>query len=255
MGNLHERMKLYEAVPQLFLTARMPMILRVDGRAFHTLTQHCERPFDPKLNEAMAQTAVTFCHEIDGAQLAYVQSDEISILAVDYSTLDSAPWFGGNVQKITSVSASVATVAFNRWALEHDFSLPSWAMFDARVFVLPKEDVVNDFVWRQQDWNRNSLNMFAQAYCSHAELRGLSKSQVHEKLFTERGVNWAHLPTHLKNGLCVYRVPRVTTSAEPPTIVVTRQVWEIDREPPVFAGQRAYIERHVYVEGIPPAGL
>lgn len=255
MGSLHERMKLYEAVPQLTLTARMPMIVRIDGRAFHTLTQSCERPFDPKLNEAMAQSAVTLCHEIDGAQLAYVQSDEISILAVDYSTLDSAPWFGGNVQKITSVSASVATVAFNRWALEHDFSLPSWAMFDVRVFVLPKEDVVNYFVWRQQDWNRNSLNMFAQAYFSHAELRGLSKSQVHEKLFTEKGVNWAHLPSHLKNGLCVYRVPRVVTSAEHPTITVTRQVWEIDREPPVFAGYRDYIERHVYEEKVTPAGL
>ena len=110
MGNLHERMKSYEAVSQLTLTARMPMIIRVDGRAFHSLTQHCARPFDLKLNEAMAQTAVTLCQEIDGTQLAYVQSDEISVLAIDYQTVDSAPWFGGNVQKVTSVSASVATV-------------------------------------------------------------------------------------------------------------------------------------------------
>ena len=248
MSSLHERMKLYEAASQLTLTARTPMIVRVDGRAFHTLTQQCERPFDPTLNDAMAQTAVALCHEIDGAQLAYVQSDEISILAIDYFTVDSSPWFGGNVQKITSVSASAATVAFNRWAVQHEFALPSWAMFDARVFVLPKEDVGNYFVWRQQDWNRNSLNMFAQAYFPHDELRGLSKSQVHEKLFAEKGVNWAHLPTHLKNGLCVYRVPRVVASAEHSTGAVTRQVWEIDREPPVFAGQRAYIERHVYVE-------
>jgi tRNA(His) 5'-end guanylyltransferase len=142
----------------------------------------------------------------------------------------------------------VATVAFNRWALEHNLSFPNWAMFDARVFVLPKEDVVNYFIWRQQDWNRNSLTMFAQAYFSHEELRGLSKSQVHEKLFSEKGANWAHLPTQLKNGLCVYRVPRVVTSTTQPTIEVIRQVWEIDREPPIFAGRREYIERHVSIE-------
>lgn len=95
------------------LTPKMPCIVRVDGRAFHTLTRQCEKPFDERLIDSMAQTAVALCQEIDGAQLAYVQSDEISVLGVDYVTPDSETWFGGNVQKIVSVAASRATVAFN----------------------------------------------------------------------------------------------------------------------------------------------
>jgi tRNA(His) 5'-end guanylyltransferase len=94
----------------------------------------------------MAATAVRLCHEIDGAQLAFTQSDEISVLVVDYTTLDTEPWFGGNLQKIVSVAAAAATVAFNARAQEENLELPSWAMFDARAFVVPHEDVVNYFI-------------------------------------------------------------------------------------------------------------
>jgi tRNA(His) 5'-end guanylyltransferase len=180
-----------------------------------------------------------------------VQSDEISVLAVDYVTPESEPWFGGNVQKIVSVSASIATVAFNCWAQEHGPSLPSWALFDARAFVLPRDEVINYFIWRQQDWIRNSLNMLARAYFSHEEVHRLTRSQLHEKLFTEKGVNWAHLPTQLKNGTCVYRVSHRMTAPRETVPEVARLVWTIDAQPPVFTRDRAYIERHVNIDQPP----
>jgi tRNA(His) guanylyltransferase len=248
MGALSERMKRYEAASQFVLTPRMPLIVRVDGRAFHSLTRDCQRPFDSQLIECMAYTAVRLCQEIDGAQLAYIQSDEISILVVDFTTLDSEPWFGGNLQKIVSVAASAATAAFNAWAQENDFALPSWALFDARAFVIPREDVVQYYIWRQQDWIRNSLNMLALSCFSHQEVCGLNKRQLHEKLFTEKGVNWAHLPTHLKNGTCVYKVLRAVREPSETTAAVTRTVWTIDREPPVFTQDREYIERYVSID-------
>jgi tRNA(His) guanylyltransferase len=248
MGDLSDRMKRHEAASQLTLTPKMPLIVRVDGRAFHALTRHCQKPFDKQLIECMAQTAVALCQEIDGAQLAYVQSDEISVLAVDYATPDSAPWFGGNVQKIVSVAASIAMVAFNRWGQENGFQLPSWAMFDARVFVLPRDEVVNYFIWRQQDWIRNSLNMLARFYFSQQEVHRLTRGQLHDKLFTEKGVNWAHLPTHLKNGTCVYKMPHVVRASTSSEADVIRAAWTIDREPPVFTRDRAYIERHVNID-------
>lgn len=245
MKTLSERMKRYEAVSQLVLTPRMPLIVRVDGRAFHTLTRERQRPFDPQLFDCMAATAVRLCHEIDSAHLAFMQSDEISIQVVDYTSLDTEPWFGGNVQKIVSVAASAATVAFNARAQEKNLELPSWAMFDARAFVVPREDVANYFIWRQKDWSRNSLTMLALSYCSHQEVYGLHKSQLHEKLFSEYGVNWAHLPTHLKNGTCVYQVPQIVRESSETSAAVLRTVWTIDREPPVFTQDRTYIERHV----------
>jgi tRNA(His) 5'-end guanylyltransferase len=241
-------MKRHEAASQLTLTPKMPLIVRVDGRAFHSLTSRCKKPFDEHLIECMAQTAVALCQEIDGTQFAYVQSDEISVLAVDYRTPDSEPWFGGNVQKIVSVAASRATVAFNQWAQEQHVELPHWAMFDARVFVLPRDEVVNYFIWRQQDWVRNSLNMVALCYFSQPEVHRLTRSQLHDKLFTEKGVNWAHLPTHLKNGTCVYKVPKVVKEPAAMAPRVIRSVWMIDRETPVFTRDRAYIERHVNVD-------
>jgi tRNA(His) guanylyltransferase len=248
VGNLGDRMKRHEAASQLSLTPKIPLIVRVDGRAFHALTRYCKEPFDAQLIECIAQTAVVLCQKIDGAQLAYVQSDEISVLAVDYATLDSEPWFGGNVQKIVSVAASVATVAFNRWVQENGVHLPGWAMFDARVFVLPRDEVVHYFIWRQQDWIRNSLNMLARSHFSQQEVHRLTRSQLHDKLFTEKGVNWAHLPTHLKNGTCVYKVPHVVKASTGGETDVIRAAWTIDRETPVFTRDRAYIERHVNVD-------
>jgi tRNA(His) 5'-end guanylyltransferase len=249
MKALSERMKRYEAASRFVLTPRMPLIVRVDGRAFHSLTRQCQRPFDPQLNDCMAATAVRLCQEIDGTQLAFTQSDEISLLIVDYTSLDTEPWFGGNLQKIVSVAASAATVAFNAQAQEHSLALPSWAMFDARAFVIPREDVVNYFIWRQQDWMRNSLTMLALSHFSHEDVYGLNKSQLHEKLFTEKGVNWAQLPTHLKNGTCVSQVSRCIRSPQESARAVIREVWTIDREPPVFTQERTYIERHVFPEG------
>ena len=248
MGSLDDRMKRHEAASQLTLTPKIPLIVRVDGRAFHTLTRRCKKPFDEQLVECMAQTAVALCQEIDGAQLAYVQSDEISILAVDYVTPDSEPWFGGNVQKIVSVAASRATAAFNQWAQGRSLDLPNWAMFDARVFALPRDEVINYFIWRQQDWIRNSLNMLALFYFSQPEVHRLTRSQLHDKLFIEKGVNWAHLPTHLKNGTCVYKVPFMVREPAEMAPSVIRSTWMIDRETPVFTRDRAYIERHVNID-------
>jgi tRNA(His) 5'-end guanylyltransferase len=253
MKPLSERMKRYEAASQLVLTPRMPLIVRVDGRAFHSLTRQCQRPFDPQLSDCMAATAVRLCQEIDGTRLVFTQSDEVSLLVVDYTSLDTEPWFGGNLQKIVSVAASAATVAFNVRAQELSLTLPSWAMFDARAFVLPREEVVNYFIWRQQDWMRNSLTMLALSHFPHQDIYGLNKSQLHEKLFTEKGVNWAQLPTHLKNGTCVYQVSHCVRSPQEATPTVIRAVWTIDREPPVFTQERTYIERYVFPEreGIP----
>jgi tRNA(His) 5'-end guanylyltransferase len=125
---------------------------------------------------------------------------------------------------------------------------PNWATFDARVFALPRDEVIHYFIWRQQDWIRNSLNMLALFYFSQLEVHKLTRSQLHDKLFREKGVNWAHLPTHLKNGTCVYKVPFMVREPAEMAPSVIRSTWMIDRETPVFTRDRAYIERHVNID-------
>jgi tRNA(His) 5'-end guanylyltransferase len=214
--SLGDRMKTYERTSRSFLQRRTPVIIRVDGKAFHTWTKRLKdvdpslenRPYSNLMHKTMVSTAHTMMQLMQNAELAYIQSDEISILLNDWKTLNTDQWYAGNVQKIASVSASIAATAFNFF---YDGDTPrniyDLAQFDARVFNLPKEDVTNYFVWRQQDATRNSINMLGQFHFSHKALHGKNVSQVQDMLMLEKGVNWNVQPTWAKRGSCVIPNP------------------------------------------------
>jgi tRNA(His) guanylyltransferase len=181
---LGDRMKhYYEDRSRLYLARRIPVIMRLDGKTFHTLTRNCDKPYDGTLARIMVDTAKKLVSELQGAKCAYIQSDEITILITDYEKLTTEAWFDYNVQKMCSVAASIATVTFNKFMYLKD------AYFDCRVFNIPKEDVTNNFVWRQKDWFRNSIHLFALAYFSHKELQGKKSKDMHEMLHGI-GRNW-----------------------------------------------------------------
>lgn len=184
--NIDDRMKKYEAATRTQLTARMPVVIRLDGKAFHTFTRDCSRPFDTELREALVRAAQALLTEVP-ARFAYAQSDEVSLLLVDYNKFESQQWFDGIVQKMASVSAAVMTGHFNRlWAeLRPDLAVEP-AFFDARVFPIPERDVENHFVWRQQDAMRNAVSMAAQAEFSHKELQGKHTGEMLEMLASHK---------------------------------------------------------------------
>jgi tRNA(His) 5'-end guanylyltransferase len=232
----------YEGVFRLQLPARMPIILRVDGRAFHTLTRHCHRPFDAGLMAAMDGVAVALCEEISGAQVAYVQSDEVSVLIHPYKRLQSQCWFAGDVQKIVSISASIATAAFNQLHPTAFTQSLAVANFDSRVFVLPEAEVCNYFVWRQKDAERNSLQMLARSLYSHAALDEKNGSDLQEMCF-QKGKNWNDLPAAQKRGRCI-----VPIAAHAPEGSVIARGWATDPDTPIFTQDRNYIERFLATE-------
>ncbi len=250
-------MKRYEKVPCAFLTPRMPMIIRVDGKAFHTYTRGMEKPWDLGMRDAMTATAQALVQEISGAKLAYIQSDEISILATDYDALGTQAWFDKNVQKIVSVSASIATMAFNR-AYANSSTRHGRALFDARCFVLPQEEVCNYFLWRQQDASRNSISGLAQANFSHKQLHGVNTGGMQDMLMLEKNINWNDCEVWQKRGWCVRRVTelyepepkdRAKVLAGKVSIVaaVAYQRTEVrpDWDIPIFSKDRDYINQHV----------
>jgi tRNA(His) 5'-end guanylyltransferase len=218
------------------------VILRVDGKAFHAVTKGCERPFDEHLMGLMNQVAKRLCEEAQGAQLAYVQSDEISVLLHNYKRLQSEAWFDNGVQKIASVAASIAASTFTaQWS--------SPVAFDARVFVLPEAEVCNYFIWRQQDATRNSIQMATRAVYSHSQVDGKNTSEMQEMLHA-KGINWNDYPVGCKRGRAVIRVPyEATCPVTPPggPLVVTRWGWQIV-DPPVFTADREFIDRRLAVE-------
>lgn len=194
-SSLGDRMKdAYEARSRTYLTRRTPVILRLDGKAFHTFTRGCDKPFDQKLIDAMTTTAQYLVDNIQGARLSYTQSDEISILLCDYDRHETHAWFDYQVQKMCSVAASMATAMFNK-AYESN----ALAMFDCRAFILPKEEVSNYFLWRYQDWARNSVSMVAQSMFSHKTLQHKNVVEM-ERMILAKGWEWLQYPGSWRHG-------------------------------------------------------
>lgn len=245
--SLGDRMKSYEDAYRLSLPIRMPVILRIDGKAFHSYTKDCEKPVDNDLVKCMNDTASYLCKNVQGCQLAYVQSDEISLLLVNYKELDSQSWFDNNLQKMVSISSALASSYFTSIS-NKIFGEIKLAQFDSRAFVLPKEDVCNYFIWRQQDATRNSVQMLARSLYSHKECDNLNNSELQE-LCWKKGENWNDCPTSQKRGRCIVKLtgPRPALNLKTGEYTVAeRSYWEVDNEIPVFSQDRTYIEKYVY---------
>lgn len=261
---LGDRMKNnYENISRYYLTRRMPVIIRIDGKSFHTFTRGFKKPFDDILVKTMQDTMKYLCENIQGCVLGYTQSDEISLVLVDYAELTTDAWFGNNLQKMCSVSASMATMAFNKFfyinmpADEENSgtyykALEKGAMFDSRVFTIPKEEVCNALIWRQQDATRNSIQSVGQANFSQKELYGKSCNNIQDMLMIHKGINWNDYATTLKRGSCCIKVDDGLTEYDEAGNIcgyTQRSKWIIDNEIPIFSQDRNYIEKLINVGG------
>lgn len=245
--SLGDRMKYYEKTNSPQLISRCPVILRCDGRSWHTFCRQFNKPYDLDLINLLNEAAIALCEEIQGAKLAFIQSDEISILITDYDTLYQSPWFGYKGYKMTSISAAQVSVRFYRRFIYHlikqvgtnlEGALEILAddsketMFDSRVYNLPEDEVCNYFIWRQQDWTRNSIQMLSRSLYSQKQLQNKNTKQLQEMCF-QKGHNWNDLPTFIKRGRC---------------IVYKDSKWQVDNEIPIFTQDRAYIENLLKAE-------
>ena len=281
--SLGDRMKNnYENVNRFYLTRRMPIVIRMDMKAGHTFTKGMKKPFDDIFVKTMQDTMKYLCENIQGCVLGYTQSDEISLVLVDYAELTTDAWFGNNLQKMCSVSASMATLAFNKFFSEqvqdfmyaccddfgddvlpekqNDYELAHnvyfkklhTAMFDSRVFTIPKEEVCNYMIWRQQDATRNSIQSVGQANFSQKELHGQSCNNIQDMLMTQKGINWNDYATTLKRGSCCIKVDDGLTKYDEVGNIcgyTQRSKWVIDNEIPIFSQDRNYIEKFINVGG------
>mgnify|MGYP001605672494 FL=1 len=185
--NIGDRMKRYEESAHHVLVRRMPVMIRVDGKAFHTYTRGLQKPFDKDFITAMSFTARTVAAKLQGFKAAYIQSDEASFCITDYDDIDTQGWFDYDLAKVVSVSASMMTLYFKRY---HAAAFGAGnAFFDSRAFNVPADDVVNCFLWRAKDWERNSIQMYAQSFFSHKQLQGKGRADMHEMLHGI-GKNW-----------------------------------------------------------------
>lgn len=258
---LGDRIKdFYEDRTRYKLARRTNTIIRIDGKAFHTYTKGLQRPFDAGLIEDMNKTTEYLCQNIQGAKFGYVQSDEISILITDYDDITTHAWFDGNLQKMASIAASLATAKFNQLRMaraaknaiyyeEKDCSYEyldetrienfKLAMFDARVFQIPyQEEVINYFIWRQQDATRNSISSVAQSLYSQKELHGKKTDEMQEMIF-QKGINWDDYSPREKRGSVICKFDEVLTN--PQGEQYTRSKWKADPATPIFTQAKGYL--------------
>lgn len=241
---LGDRMKMIEHRTRYFLPRRTYTIIRLDGAHFHTFTKGCEKPFDRNIMDVMQNTALELCKQIMGVKLGYTQSDEITLLLTDFDTLHTEAWFGGNLQKICSISAAIATAEFNKaWLIKrlsdvllaqssfnHEVALDliaetKVAHFDSRVYTTSDPwEIFNSFYWRQLDASKNSIQMVAQSMFSQKELHGKGFSALNELIHT-KGKNWNDYPTDCKRGAF---------------IVKSDDGWVIDKNAPVLSRSKKY---------------
>jgi tRNA(His) guanylyltransferase len=191
IDSLGDRMKeFYEGVTKTPLVRRMPVIIRIDGRHFSSFTRGFQKPFDEIITGAMNGACWELMKDVQNCKFIYTQSDEISLLLVDYNNLETDAWFGNDIQKIVSISASLATIGFNKTILHSKPDLKNWAQFDARAFNIPREEVSNYFVWRQQDCLRNSVSVTAQSMFSAKQLHGKNTPTM-KQMMVDKGYDWS----------------------------------------------------------------
>ena len=279
--DLDKRMKEYEIRNRYYLQKRTPVIIRLNMKSGHNFTKGFKRPFDEVFIKSMQATAKYLCENIQNCKLSYQQSDEITLLLVDYDKLSTDCFFDYRVDKLCSIVASMATMAFNKFFRDNvgDYLYENYddqyladyietlqnavdkgAMFDARCFNIPKEEVTNLVYWRQLDASRNSIQMVGQACFSHKELQNKSCNDIQDMLMIQKGINWNDFPTYQKRGSCCIKkeyavnengeeveIDYITDVDESVEDVTFRNRWIIDTEIPIFKGEgREYIDRLVY---------
>ena len=277
---LGKRMKIfYEQIPKTKLMRRTPVAIRIDGKAFHSFTRGFKRPFDEVLIQSMQDTMQYLCENIQGVILGYHQSDEITLILQDYKRFNTSAWFDYEVQKICSISASMATMSFNRFFAEnirgyeidmeskntpddmykqyliYKKAIDKGAMFDSRCFNIPKEEVTNLIYWRQLDATRNSIQMVGQANFSQKELQNKSCNEIQDMLMTQKGINWNNLPAYQKRGSCCIKETYTNIETTYKDLMytefatTTRTRWIIDLNIPIFVNEgRDYIEKLLIFE-------
>ena len=248
--SLGDRMKMYEGVTRTRLIPKLPVMLRLDGKAFHTLTRGMDKPVDKRFQAAMYATAKALCEEVQGCQLAYVQSDEITLLLVDYQTYRTQSWFDYEIMKMCSVAAGIASAHFSGC---YDDKV---GIFDCRAWNLPQHEVVNALIWRQQDATRNSISSLAQSHFSPKELHGKDSVTMQDMLVLQKGVNWNDCPVPQKRGVCVVKETFTVEcpvgfgppghNADQLDVTAKRTRWIVDENIPIFTQDRQYIEKFVY---------
>ena len=237
MSSLSDRMKTYEDASQYKFTPLMPVVIRIKCANIDSVSRSFRQPFDNVFHKTMRQTARALGEAIPNCFFAYTYSDEVNLLVTDYNTNNKA-CYNNNMQKIVSMSSSIATVMFNKFFAQNvSFTDKTrWrytghlneAIFESKAFIIPKEELVNYFVWRQYRGFRHTIDVVAGSEFSSEELKGKTLNQKQDMLLKQKEIDINRVKPDKKHGFCVF---------------LTTNGWVIDLDIPLFSKNKEYIEK------------
>ena len=253
--SLKDKCKFYQKRRDYKVDENAYIIVHIDGRSFSKMIKNkFEKPFDKNFINMMDKTAIYACENVQGVKLAYVQSDEITLL-IKKPNFESDIFFGGRLCKMQSIIASIVTSKFNQLLLKYNISKNSYSntledcdttlynvkdvldyidvqklcQFDCKVWDVPTEnDAITWFLFRNIDCIRNSKQQTAQSYLPHKLLLNKSADEQIKLLYEKEGIDWSKFNENLKYGRIITR-EKVECSREEKgqTILFTRNKWAI----------------------------
>lgn len=241
-NKLKDRIEGYEAVTDYKLLPRVPIIICVNGRGFSKVTQLLDKPYCPKFAECMTSTMLRLCTDVEGALFGYQYNDEIVIVARNDYTNETAPWYDNKLQKICSVTSSLATAHFKQYAASIELDLSGEPIFTSQVFTTPNVgEAVNTLIYKQQQ-NFHSSIQFA---CIYELIKKHDKNTIRDMLggltadekndiLSQEGIDFNSYPLSFRRGVAAYKVPKVSDDA-------VRNKWVINAELPIFAKDQPFL--------------
>lgn len=257
--NLESKCLYYRGLTDYKILPNTPVIVMLDGRSFSQFIKHkFKLPFDNDFIDMMNKTAEYLCQKIQGCKLAYVQSDEISLLLTDYDTPKSDLFFSGRLCKMQSIIASLATARFNQLMFLYELKTGGydWCKFDAmgvlynlkdayemiekhalyqfdcKVWPVPSaNDAYAWFLYRQLDCTKNSKQQVAQTYVPHKKLLNHTTDEQVEITKADAGIDWnTDFPDGMKYGRFIYKEDvqmsnEITIKGETKKVEFVRNVW------------------------------
>ena len=239
-----DRMKRYESAAERYLVPRTPLMIRLDGKGFSKFTRGLDKPMDENMRLCMEYAAYELMRDIEGCRFAYTQSDEITLMLVDYATNETQPWFNYRANKVESIAAAICTSAFIKAAIKYmpaHLAKKGFPKFDARAFNVPREDVCNNVLWRQQDATRNAIQSLGHSYFSHKELQGKSCNDIQAMLLTEEDENFNDQPAYYKRGFSLYKVEMLVEGRDGKEVIRKKIIVDLDM--PIVSKDRVHVER------------
>ncbi len=241
---LKDRVDSYREASDYKLINRLPIIIAVNGRSFSKLTSLLDKPYCTKFAECIFSTMLRLCTEVEGALFAYQHNDEIAVVIRNDQNLDTSPWYDNRVQKISSVTAAIASVHFNNCATAIDLNLMGEPIFTSQVFAVPNMiEVINTLVYKQQQnfYSSVQLACFYELLKKHDKntikdmLTGLSVDEKIDLLNQECGVDFNDYPTSFRRGAACYKVPKIMEDGS------MKNKWATSQELPIFTKDQSFL--------------